>query len=206
MRHIHTLLSTSAMMGMFAPASICSMSNYDDGIEHWPATFYGPPAHEGEEPQSAVFEGPLEVPEGWHDHPRKVGDPKAKTEIPGYEEAVAAAEAGEDDGEDGEDGEQKLNADGVDPTEPGVKNTGEDDLDKHIAEKADEKAAEAFQLPPVDKITKKEIIDRLNTIKPKLSFNTNWNEQRLYDLLKDNLDKLEPPAGGLRPVAEGNKL
>lgn len=171
---------------------------YDDGVEHWPAVFYGPADHDGEPPQSATFNNPLEVPDGWHDHPAKVGDPKAKTEIPGYEEAVAAAnESGDED--DGDEGEDDVNGDGVDPNEPGVRNSGADDLDRNIRETAERKG---YVLPDIKDITKDEIIRRLETVKPKLSFNKNWNEQRLYDLLKDNLDNLI----GSDAVQEGNKL
>lgn len=55
----------------------------------WPAFFYGPNG------QSQKFNRPDEVPDGWHDSPDKFdedGQPKkgAKTEIPGYDEAVAS--------------------------------------------------------------------------------------------------------------------
>lgn len=74
--------------------------------QNWPAWFYGPNG------QSQIFNGPLEVPDGWHDSPDKFdADGKevkgAHTEIPDYEEAKAAAEEEEArvaDAED-EDGE-----------------------------------------------------------------------------------------------------
>lgn len=77
--------------------------------QNWPSWFYGP------DNQSQIFNGPLEVPDGWHDSPDKFdedGKPKpgAKTEIPDYEEAVKeqeakAAAAEEDDDSEPEDGE-----------------------------------------------------------------------------------------------------
>ncbi len=65
----------------------------------WPAWFYGP------EGQSQVFTSPLDVPKGWHDDPKKVGDPKAKTEIPGLDEALAGADKKplDDDGDGDEE-------------------------------------------------------------------------------------------------------
>ena len=72
-------------------------------IVHWPSWFYGPHG------QSAVFAGPLEVPEGWHDTPNKFGEDgealeDAETEIPGYAEAVANAE----DSDESEDEEAET--------------------------------------------------------------------------------------------------
>lgn len=51
--------------------------------QDYPAVFYGP------DNAKVIVNGPLEVPEGWHDSPRKVGDPKARTTVPGLEEALA---------------------------------------------------------------------------------------------------------------------
>jgi hypothetical protein len=44
-------------------------------IVKWPAWFYGPDG------QSAVFESPDEVPEGWEDHPSKVSGDVADEDI-----------------------------------------------------------------------------------------------------------------------------
>lgn len=142
---------------------------------YWPAWFFGPGG------ASAVFEGPLEVPEGWHDDPNKVGVRGAKTEIPGYEEAVAAAEAAAEplkfeqpvaplgaEGSEDEDGDEG-DADSVDDSD-------DDDSDEAVG----------YKLPPINKITKPEIIEQLTA--RKVTFNKSWNEQRLYDLLKDSLD------------------
>lgn len=70
----------------------------------WPAWFYGPDG------QSAIFNGPLEVPEGWHDNPDKVGDSKAVTEIPGLDEAEAALQnqPSETDEEELKKGDEEL--------------------------------------------------------------------------------------------------
>lgn len=167
--------------------------------EHWPAVFYGP---DGEE---ETFNNALEVPDGWHDHPRKFKTGE-KTEIHGYDEAVAAAEAAGglapeggtpvDEDEDDDD----LNGDGVDPKEPGIRNSGEGDRDVSIRETAERKG---YVLPDIKNITKDEIKKQLTA--RKVQFNSNWNEQRLYDLLKDNLDK---PVDGEGSVAqpEGNKI
>lgn len=64
-------------------------------FQAWPAMFYGPDG------QSAAFEGPLDVPEGWHDNPAKVGVKGAKTVIPGLEEAEAAQGNDTDENEKG---------------------------------------------------------------------------------------------------------
>lgn len=192
------------------PMSICAMSaegyesgSYDDGTERWPAVFYGPDG------ASETFNSPLEVPDGWHDHPSKVGDKNAKTVIPGYEEAVAAAERNADamaaGGLSPEHGgtpvdpeaEKKLNGDGVNPSEPGIRNSGENDRDRNIQETA---KAKGYVLPDIKDIDKDEIKRQLTA--RKVQFNANWNEQRLYDLLKDNLDKLV----GSEAKPEGNQV
>jgi hypothetical protein len=190
-----------AMLGSTALA-ICSMSAAGTGFgggggysdpEKWPAVFYGPDG------QQEVYNGPLEVPEGWHDHPAKVGDAKAKTEIPGYEEAVAAqSDADEDEDQDTDATGSQTNGDGVNPNEPGVHNTGAKDLDINIVKTAE---AKGYVLPEQKDITKDEIIKQLKA--RKVQFNASWNETRLYGLLKDNLDKIVD--GGLKPVQEGNR-
>ncbi len=43
-------------------------------VQRWPAWFYGP------DNQSAVFESPDEVPEGWDDHPSKVSGSEGSEE------------------------------------------------------------------------------------------------------------------------------
>lgn len=67
--------------------------------KYWPAVFYGPDG------QDQVFNHPTEVPEGWHDHPAKVGDPDAVTVIKGLEEALAAEDL--EDNEDDEDEDEE---------------------------------------------------------------------------------------------------
>lgn len=206
------LLYASSALGLaLTPMSICSIRRDGDfeggdGKDHWPAVFYGP---DGEQ---ETFNNPLEVPEGWHDHPRKFKSGE-KTKIHGYDEAVAAAERNADavaagglaprggtpvgEGDDDDD----LNGDGVDPSEPGVHNSGEGDRDRSIRETAERKG---YVLPNIKDITKDEIKKQLQA--RKVQFNSNWNEQRLYDLLKDNLDK---PANGpavSKPVDEGNRV
>lgn len=54
----------------------------DDNKTTWPAWFYGP------EGASQVFQNEDEVPEGWVDHPNKVGEPKRgkKEDTPGGED------------------------------------------------------------------------------------------------------------------------
>lgn len=175
--------------------------------EHWPAVFYGP---DGEQ---EVFNNPLEVPEGWHDHPRKFKTGE-KTKIHGYDEAVAAAErnaaaveagglapeggtpVSADDADD-----DNLNGDGVDPSEPGQHNTGASDRDVSIRETAERKG---YVLPDIKDITKDEIKKQLQS--RKVQFNSSWSEQRLYDLLKDNLDKAADSDPVSKPVDEGNRV
>lgn len=86
-------------------------TSLDYNHQDWPAVFYGPDG------QRQVFNGPLEVPEGWHDSPDKFGkDGKAlrgaETEIPGLEEALAAGgsagDAEEDDEDDGHEGDESI--------------------------------------------------------------------------------------------------
>lgn len=52
--------------------------------QSWPAWFYG------EDGQAQIFNGPDEVPEGWHDNPAKVGDKDAVTHLPGATGTPAA--------------------------------------------------------------------------------------------------------------------
>lgn len=175
MRNLHRALLTS----------LCCIRRDDEfeyggGADRWPAVFYGPDG------ASEVFGSPLEVPEGWHDHPSKVGDNSAKTEIPGYDEAVVAAERDAD----------AVTAGGTSVGEGGDDdlNGGDDDLNGGVdlSEPADHKG---YALPDIKDITKDEIKKQLQA--RKVQFNSNWNAQRLYDLLKDNLDK---------PVDEGNRV
>ena len=209
MRNLHKYALGTALS--LVPMSLCCIRRDDefeggDGKDHWPAVFYGP---DGEQ---ETFNGPLEVPDGWHDHPRKFKTGE-KTRIHGYEEAVAAAERNADAEAAGglapehggtpvdPDEDDKLNGDGVDPSEPGIHNSGEGDRDVNIRETAERKG---YVLPDIKDITKDEIKKQLSA--RKVQFNGNWNEQRLYDLLKDNLDK---PADGpvvSKPVAEGNQV
>lgn len=58
-------------------------------------------------------------------------------------------------------------------------------------------------LPEKGKISKDKIIAQLKT--RKVQFNATWSEARLYDLLKDNLDKPVEGQGGLTPAQEGNR-
>lgn len=206
------LLYASSALGLaMMPLSMCSIRREDefeagDGKAHWPAVFYGPDG------QEETFNGPLEVPDGWHDHPRKFKSGE-KTVIHGYDEAVAAAERNADAMAAGglapeggtpvaeDDDDDKLNGDGVDPSEPGQHNSGEGDRDRSIRETAE---AKGYVLPDVKDITKDEIKKQLQA--RKVQFNSNWNEQRLYDLLKDNLDKSADGPVVSKPVAEGNTL
>lgn len=53
------------------------MSDETDDKVHWPAWYYGP------DDAAEVFNSEDEVPEGWHDHPSKVGGAKkAKADAP----------------------------------------------------------------------------------------------------------------------------
>lgn len=139
----------------------------------WPSIFYGPNG------QSQVFSSPLEVPDGWHDSPAKVGDPKAKTEIPFYDEAVAAANstpANEGDGdekqqdEESEEGQDELIPEG-DDEQPGE---GEGEQQEEVQVEA---------LPALEDITKDEIAARLRA--KGANFNPTWSKERLYGVLKD---------------------
>lgn len=143
---------------------------------HWPAWFYGPDG------KGAIFNGPLEVPEGWHDSPDKVGNDKAKTVIPGYEEAVAQLKESGD-----EEHEERLQAGQQEQQGDAPGNEGGDE--GQGSQQGDEKEQEVAPLPPIDKIGKKDIIVRLN--RAKVNFNPTWSEQRLYDMLKDHLSKGE---------------
>lgn len=142
----------------------------------WPSVFYGPKG------QSQVFSSPLEVPDGWHDSPAKVGDAKAKTEIPFYDEAVAAANstpANEGDGdeeqqdEEGEEGQDELEPEG-DDEQPGE---GEGEQQEEVQVEA---------LPALEDITKDEIAARLRA--KGANFNPTWSKERLYGVLKDALE------------------
>ena len=160
---------------------------YGSGADRWPAVFYGPDG------ASEVFGSPLEVPEGWHDHPSKVGDKSAKTEIPGYDEAVAAAERDAD----------AVAVGGTSVCEGDDLNGEGDDLNDGVdlSEPADHKG---YALPDIKDIAKDEIKKQLQA--RKVQFNSNWNEQRLYDLLKDNLDKPADGPAVSKPVDEGNRV
>lgn len=188
-------------MSTLALAScLCSMADpfdYHSGApeQHWPAVFYGPDG------QQEVFNGPLEVPEGWHDHPSKVGDDNAKTEIPGYEDAVAAANL---DAEEGEEEEEDTTGEGegvgAEHGQQGEKNTGAGDRDVNIQAAAGENS---FVLPEKGKMSKDDITKMLTA--RKVSFNKNWNEGRLYDLLKDTIG-VKATGPGLQGKSEGNSV
>lgn len=142
----------------------------------WPSVYYGPDG------QSQVFSNPLEVPEGWHDSPAKVGDPKAVTDIPFYDEAVAAANSTTAN-EGGDDEEQQDQED----------EEGQDELvsegdDEQSGEREDEQQEElqVETLPDLNDITKEEIAARLRS--KGANFNPTWSKERLYGVLKDALE------------------
>lgn len=138
----------------------------------WPSTLYGP------EGQVQVFNSPLEVPEGWHDNPKKVGDPKAKTILPFYEEALAAAES---DIKEGSDEEAKEVAPVAEDKEP--------EADEQSEEGVQDAEPEVIELAPVDELDKEELVGRLSSVEElKGRWQPNWSKQRLYDLLADHLN------------------
>lgn len=133
--------------------------------KNWPKWFYGPDG------QGQIFTHPLDVPDGWHDNPKKVGDPKAVTVIPDYAEAVAAAEA------------ELAQEVAVEPEAEEVEEETVAASDEKVEAAVEE--IEADPLPPVDDILKSDIVDRLNAMK--IVHNPSWNKDRLYELLRDNL-------------------
>lgn len=142
----------------------------------WPSTLYGP------EGQVQVFNSPLEVPEGWHDNPKKVGDPKAKTILPFYEEALAAAESDIKEGIDEEVKEDATVAENKE-SETGAPADGQPE------EGVQDAAQEVIALAPVDELDKEELVGRLNLVEElKGRWQPNWSKQRLYDLLADHLN------------------
>lgn len=153
----------------------------DRKVQHWPGCYYGP------DDQVEIFNSPLEVPEGWHDHPSKVDDPKAKTVIPGYAEAVAAAETEQKDDAD----EEELEDADDEAAAPAETASAEADAGEDGATASEGAGAEAAELtlPPVDDMSKDDITCRLLAMK--LTFNVNWGKDRLYNLLKDNFGGAE---------------
>lgn len=159
----------------------------------WPAWYYGPDG------QSEIFQDPLQVPDGWHDSPDKFGpDGKAlkdaKTEIPGLEEAVAAANEKAANMTEEEKAEEELGLSRDTAIEDASSVDGEKDGDNTVddAVKSDLTGAEGQdsspeKIAPIDAMTKFDVIGRLNA--KRVSFNGNWSKERLYDLLKDNVDK-----------------
>lgn len=142
----------------------------DQDSNRWPAVFYGP---DGE---AETFDGPLEVPSGWHDHPSKVGNKKAKTEIPGREEAEAAArDSGDDDDDD------ELGREGEDEEEDLENEPEENSPANDLAPSSNDDV-----LPDYDDITKDDIIDRLHKLDD-ITFNQSWDKLRLYTLLADKV-------------------
>lgn len=143
----------------------------------WPSVFYGPNG------QSQVFSSPLEVPEGWHDSPAKVGDPKAKTEIPFYDEAVAAAnstpanEGGDDEEQQDQENEEGQQDELVPEGDDEQSGEGEDEQQEELQVEA---------LPDRNDITKEEIAARLRA--KGANFNPTWSKERLYGVLKDALE------------------
>lgn len=141
--------------------------------ECWPSFYYGP------EGQAQVFSNPLEVPEGWHDSPDKVGDPDAVTVIPFYDEAVAAANGSE--AEEGEDDEDQSEEQGEETSDELISEG--DDGQGEGDEEGQGEELQVEELPALDDITKDEIAARLRA--KGVNFNPTWNKERLYGVLKD---------------------
>jgi len=145
------------------------LNNDPEYAKRWPSVWYGPDG------QSAEFNSPLEVPEGWHDHPSKVGDKNAKSDIPFYEEAVAASESELTGGDEDEDEDH-------DPNEQEKLERGDG---TYVSDETqDTLSSDPVLLPPIDEMDKDVIIARLKGIGPlDGQWQPNWSKQRLYDLL-----------------------
>lgn len=122
---------------------------------YWPMWFYGPDG------QSQIFNGPLEVPDGWHDSPDKFGDDGkavrgAKTDIPGYDDAVAEEEAKAEAG-------------------------AEADAEEDDGERPDDDAADG-DIPGYDDITKDKLREELDEMK--VSYDRGDNKASLYTAFK----------------------
>lgn len=141
-------------------------------IVNWPGWWYGP---DGE---AEIFNGPLEVPEGWHDHPRKHLSEGELSVIVGLEEALVARD--EQALEQAERDKQKLE-EAADDDGDATPSTDNDELDLTNQDVVEE------TLLPVDDLSAEEIKARLQG--REVAFNASWSKQRLYDLLADNIKK-----------------
>lgn len=162
-------------------------------FKYWPCWFYGPKG------QSQVFNSEDEVPEGWHDHPSKVGNPDAVTEIPDEEEAqekrieeIIAESNGDFEywpcwfyGPNGESAifnsedevpEGWTNTQGDAPEPADAAEDEEDDTDDSVD----------YVLPAEDDMTKDEILEQLTG--RGINHNPSWKKDRLYGLLSDAVE------------------
>lgn len=157
----------------------------------WPAWFYGPNG------EAEIFNRPAEVPEGWHDSPAKVGDPKAVTVIPELDEALAGAETA--DPVEGQHGQEDINAqgEGAQGSNDGGEGAdqGGDASGEQQGEEADEEEADALESGSADDseqpvsleaMTKAQIVQKLRVLE--VAHNPSWGRERLRDLLRDNVE------------------